>query len=192
MNIQSTYNTAPLRYNMRQAQPDPKEQPPKDKGERPGFLTEAVDHLMVGAKVTLQETVLAAKNDPALAMRVAATGMSDTLLKKVNDPVQKGFQKTIVPVMRFALLGANTARAYGTFKNPHSTKLDRIIDGAVVCSDLVGVIGGIGMLVGGRFSEIGETIVGVNYAVDTVTHAYRTLDHAKNRINVWTAKSKDS
>ena len=155
-------------------------QDPKDT-----FFTKAGNALMSGARNTLNEGMLAAKNDPALAMRMSATVLSDQLLKRVDQPVQEGFQKTIVPVMRFALLAGNTFRAHNTLKNPNSRTIDKAIDIGVVASDLVGAVGGVAMLTGGQFSGLGQSLMGFSYAVDAVSHAYRGLTHASDRINVW-------
>ena len=160
--------------------------PCKEPKEEESFLAKTADLLVTGTKNTLNEGVLAAKNDPALAMRMAATTLSDTLLKKVDAPVKAGFEKTIVPVMRFALLGGNTFRAVKTFSDPNSKRLDKVIDATVVASDLAGAIGGIAMLTGSKYAGVGETVMGLSYAVDAVTHAYRTLNHAGDRIKFWT------
>ncbi len=195
MNIQPSSRTlrrpqvATVKTSSPQNPPEKPETPPCGH-EHPGFFEKAGALLATGARNTLQEGMLAAKNDPALAMRMAATALSDTLLKKVNDPVVKGFDKTIVPVMRFALLGGNVVRAKSTFSNPASSKLEKVLDAGVVASDLVGAVGGIAMLTSSRFAGIGETLMGFSYAVDAVSHAYRGLDHAGKRLNYWMNKNK--
>lgn len=189
MNIQSTHRAQPVRKPATQ---EPKPPCECGKNEEPGFFAKTADVLMTGARNTLQEGVLAAKNDPALAMRMAATTLSDTLLKKVDTPVQAGFQKTIVPVMRFALLSGNIFRAKNTFENPLSTRLEKTIDAGVVASDLVGAIGGIAMLTGSRFAGVGESMMGFSYAVDAISHAYRGLNHAGKRIQYWTDRAAEN
>ena len=159
----------------------------KDAG--PGFFAKTADVVLSGARNTLNEGVLAAKNDPALAMRISATALSDTILKKVDPSIKGGFDKTIVPVMRFALLGGNVVRAKNTFSDPYASKMERTIDAAVVATDLVGAVGGIGVLTG-RFVGLGETLMGFSYAVDAISHAYRGLNHAGDRIKFWTEKAE--
>lgn len=188
MNIAST--RLPARTQARPTQeskPAPKpECPEKD----PGFVTRTADFLSTGAKNTLQEGVLAAKNDPALAMRVAATALSDTILKKVDPSIRGGFDKTIVPVMRLALLGGNVLRAKNTFSDPLASRTEKTIDATVVACDLVGAIGGIALLASSRLAGAGEMMMGFSYAVDAISHAYRGLDHAGKRIEFWAAKSE--
>lgn len=192
MNIQSTVlATRTPRPTDTQASAPPKQECECDE-KTPSLFARTADVVATGAKNTLNEGVLAAKNDPALAMRMAATTLSDTLLKKVDAPVQEGFKKTIVPVMRFALLGGNVYRAKRTFDNPHSSNLEKTIDAGVVVSDLIGAAGGIAMLTSSRFAGLGETLMGFSYAVDAVSHAYRGLNHANERIQYWSTKNQEN
>jgi hypothetical protein len=185
MNIQSTHRPAPVH----QPAPPKKDHQCECKDDKSGIFVRAADAVMTGTRNTLNEGVLAAKNDPALAMRISATALSDTILKKVDPSIKSGFDKTIVPVMRFALLGGNVVRAKNTFSDPTASKTERFLDAGVVATDLVGAIGGIGVLTG-RFTGIGETLMGFSYAVDAISHAYRGLNHAGSRIKFWTDQAE--
>jgi hypothetical protein len=187
MNIQRTHRPARLQES---APPKPPAKDPSECGcEKPSLFARAADVVMTGTRNTLNEGVLAAKNDPALAMRVSATALSDTILKKVDPSIRSGFDKAIVPVMRFALLGGNVVRAKNTFSDPIASKTERFIDAGVVAADLVGAVGGIGVL-SGRFTGLGETLMGFSYAVDAISHAYRGLNHAGNRIKYWSEQAE--
>lgn len=148
--------------------------------------------LASGALFALNEVTEASKNDPALAMRISATALTDTLLKKVNTPIKDSFEATVVPVVRGGILALNTVRAAQTFKDPGSTKLDKFMDVGRVASDLVGFAGGVAVLVGSKYADIGRTLMGFSYAVDAVSHAYRGLDHASKRINVWKTQLEEA
>ena len=188
MNIQRTQRPAAALKSASTAQPPAKECQCECK-DKPSLLAKTADFVVTGTRNTLNEGVLAAKNDPALAMRISATALSDTILKKVDPSIKGGFDKTIVPVMRFALLGGNVYRAKNTFTNPLASTTEKAIDASVVASDLVGAIGGIGVLTG-RFVGLGETLMGFSYAVDAISHAYRGLNHAGERIKYWTEKAE--
>ena len=186
MNIQRTHRPAPLHQS---APPTPPKKECECKDEKPSLLTRAADVVMTGTRNTLNEGVLAAKNDPALAMRISATALSDTILKKVDPSIRTGFDRSIVPIMRFALLGGNVVRAKGTFSDPMASKTERFIDAGVVATDLAGAIGGIGVLTG-RFVGLGESLMGFSYAVDAISHAYRGLNHAGDRIKFWSDQAE--
>lgn len=141
--------------------------------------------LASGAMFTLNEVSEASKNDPALAMRISATALTDTLLNKVNEPIKESFQQTVVPVVRGGILALNAVRCVQTFKKPESTKLDKFMDVGRVASDLVGFVGGVAVLAHSQYAELGRTLMGFSYAVDAVSHAYRGLEHASNRVTVW-------
>ncbi|MFA5507767.1 MAG: hypothetical protein WC314_27250 [Vulcanimicrobiota bacterium] len=191
MNIQRTHRPAVVQRSAPQAQP-PGDSTGKcecECKEKPGLFARTADIVLTGTRNTLNEGVLAAKNDPALAMRISATALSDTILKKVDPSIKGGFDKTIVPVMRFALLGGNVVRAKNTFSNPTTSTMERAIDATVVATDLAGAIGGIGVLTG-KFVGLGETLMGFSYAVDAISHAYRGLNHAGDRIKFWSEKAE--
>lgn len=141
--------------------------------------------LATGAMFALTETSEAAKNDPALAMRLAATSLTDTLLNKVNQPIKDSFQETVVPVVRGGILALNAVRCAQTIKDPLASGLDKAMDIGRVTSDLVGFLGGIAVLATPQFAEVGRTMMGFSYAVDAVSHAYRGLSHAGRRVAVW-------
>ena len=141
--------------------------------------------LATGTVFALNEVGEAAKNDPALAMRMAATSLSDSLLKKVNDPIKDSFDATVVPVVRGGILALNGVRAVQTFKDPDSTGLDKFMDVTRVASDLVGFVGGLAVLTSAAHADLGRSLMGFSYAVDAVSHAYRGLNHGAKRIKVW-------
>lgn len=138
-----------------------------------------------GALFALNEITEASKNDPALAMRISATALSDTLLNKVNTPIKDSFAKSVVPVVRGGILALNAVRCHQTFKNPGSTNLDKVMDVGRVVSDLVGFAGGLAVLSMPQHADLGRNLMGFSYAVDAVSHAYRGLGHAGRRVTVW-------
>jgi hypothetical protein len=144
--------------------------------------------LATGSMFVLTEAGEAAKNDPALAMRIAATSLTDTLLNKVNTPIKDSFAETVVPIVRGGILALNGVRAHQTFKNPDSTKLDKFMDAGRVISDIVGFAGGLMAIASPAHLGLGQSLMGFSYGVDAVSHAYRGLGHAGKRINIWNTK----
>lgn len=136
-----------------------------------------------------RETAAAAKNDPALAMRLTATGLVSPIMDGVAPAIGVATEATIVPVVRLGLLAANSYRAVQTFKDPHSTYAERALDGVRVASDLVGAVGGVAMLFFPQYADLGAKLVGSAYAVDIVSHAFRSLTHASERVKIWQADS---
>lgn len=144
--------------------------------------------LATGGMFVLTEAGEAAKNDPALAMRIAATSLTDTLLNKVNTPIKDSFAETVVPIVRGGILALNTVRAVQTFKSPESTKLDKFMDVGRVLSDVVGFAGGVLAIASPTHLALGQSLMGFSYGVDAVSHAYRGLGHTGRRITVWNDK----
>lgn len=135
-----------------------------------------------------REASEAAKNDPALALRTSATVLTDTLLKGVDDSVRLGYQQSIVPVVRAGLLALDVHRCGQTLHDPTSTRMDKIMDVARVCTDLVGLAGGVAMLALPQYAKTGSAMMGFAYAADAVTHAYRGITHVDRRIKYWEAQ----
>ena len=144
--------------------------------------------LATGSMFVLTEAGEAAKNDPALAMRMAATSLTDTLLNKVNTPIKDSFAENVVPIVRGGILALNAVRAHQTIKSPESTGLDKFMDVGRVVSDVVGFAGGIMAIASPAHLALGQSLMGFSYGVDAVSHAYRGLGHAGKRIAVWNTK----
>ncbi len=143
------------------------------------------DRAVSASFFVLNEAKEAGKNDPALAMRLAATAMSPQVLSGVGMPIKDSYEKSIVPIVRGGLLALNIFRATETFKDPRSSKIEKGLDGLRVATDLVGFVGGVLTLVTPQFAATGNSMMGFAYAADVVSHAFRGLEHGANRVTVW-------
>ncbi len=171
----------------------PTQPPPKnDCGKSNGFVAglKEVGDMVGGAVVTggafaFNELKELGKNDPALAMRVAATQISPTLLQGVDQPTVAAFGKFIVPAVRVGLLGCNIYRLNRTNELASSTFAEKSMDGLRVATDVVGLAGAVLRIAVPSWASAGDTMVGISYAADTVSHAMRGLTHGSQRIQVW-------
>lgn len=125
------------------------------------------------------------KNDPALALRYGATSISEKLLEGVGSPVRDGFGVAIVPTIRLAILGANAYKLNHTFKDPGSNLAEKGLDVARVATDLLGFAGSVLKYAMPSKAALGDTLVGISYAADTVSHSVRLMTHGATRVNVW-------
>ncbi|MBT9586405.1 hypothetical protein IV102_23885 [bacterium] len=132
-----------------------------------------------------REVAEAAKNDPALAMRLAAGALVPPILDGVSPDVTLVTANTIVPVVRGALLAMNTMRCIETFKNPDSKGYEKGADVIRVVSDMAGMVGGLAMLFTPQYAALGAKLMGTAYSVDIVSHAFRGLTHGAQRIKLW-------
>ena len=132
-----------------------------------------------------REVAEAAKNDPALAMRLAAGALVPPILDGVSPDVALVTGNTIVPVVRGALLAMNTMRCIETFKNPDSRGYEKGADVIRVVSDMAGMVGGLAMLFTPQYAALGAKLMGTAYSVDIVSHAFRGLTHGAQRIKLW-------
>lgn len=131
----------------------------------------------------------AAKNDPALAMRFTAGALVNPIMSGVNPDVAVTTGETIVPVVRAGLLALNGLRAYQTFQDPESKGYEKALDVIRVVSDTAGLVGGLAMLFTPQYAALGAKMMGTAYSVDIVSHAFRGLTHAGDRIKVWQAEA---
>lgn len=165
-----------------------------EKKDSSSIFTQTLDFVSTGAKTLARETILAGKNDPALAFRAAATTLTSTgpLLTGVGTAIKVGFEASMPVAMRGALLAGNAYRAYNTYQDPSSSKIEKTIDVAVVVNDTIGLAGGIAMLAcGGPVAVAGAGILGFSYAVDALTHAYRGMNHVGERVSIWAAAPEE-
>lgn len=135
-----------------------------------------------------REVTEAAANDPALAMRMAASGLVSPILSGVPSDVAAHTDQSLVPVVRLGLLALNSVRAVQSFKDPSVSKAEKGLDMIRVVSDTAGAIGGIAMMFFPQHAALGAKLVGTAYSVDIVSHAFRGLTHAGRRVKVWQAE----
>lgn len=160
--------------------------------QQPGVLQRTLDLVEKGVKTMANETILMAKNDPALAFRAAATTLTNTgpLLTGIGTAIKVGFEASMPVAMRGALLAGNAYRAVTTFTNANSSKIERTIDAGVVINHAIGLAGGVAMLAAsGPVAVAGAAILGFSYAVDALTHAYRGMNHVGKRVELWASDS---
>lgn len=156
---------------------------------RPFTASMITNPLKTGTLFVAREVSEAAKNDPALAMRATVGVLVEPILNGVDPQILATTGQTIVPVVRAGLLGLNALRAYNTFKDPNSSKIEKGMDVIQVVSDTAGLIGGLAMLFSPQYGALGAKVLGTAYSVDIVSHALRTLSHGRDRIQVWQAEA---
>lgn len=184
MNIQSTARR-PI------VAPTPKEgqnQQPQDPGQNTpppptDFLTKGVEILKDTGVFILNEGREAAKNDPALGLRLAANRFDAEFLDGTGN-VADGFSGMAVAFVRGGLLGANIYRATNTFKAADTPLYQKALDVGRVATDMVGLAGAVISLAVPSMAATGRTMVQFAYGADLVSHSVRTLEHAGNRITV--------
>jgi hypothetical protein len=146
-----------------------------------GFLDAAIDT----SYFTFNEIVEVGKNDPALALRYGATSISEKLLEGTGATVREGFGLAIIPTIRLSILGANAYRMTQTFKDPTAHKFEKGLDVLRVATDVVGLAGSVMKWVMPSKAALGDSLVGVSYAADSVSHSVRLMTHGVERVTVW-------
>lgn len=136
------------------------------------------------AFIAFREVSEAARNDPALAMRTFANTMEGTLLKGVEPAIKEGYTKSVVPVVRGGLLALNAHRCVQTFKSPDASGMEKFMDATRVATDIVGVVGGV-MVMATNHAALGANLMGFAYSADLVSHAFRGILHADDRVKFW-------
>lgn len=162
--------------------------PPAKQGPVDGprnTLQTVADAVIDTTYFTFNELVEVGKNDPALALRYGATSISEKLLQGTDNGVREGFGLAIVPTIRLSILGANAYRLNSTFKDPTAGLFEKGLDVARVATDLVGLAGSVLKYVMPSKAALGDTLVGVSYAADTVSHSMRAMTHGVERVTVW-------
>lgn len=182
MNIRSTQRrpelAAPLKASEGQEQQQPNN--PKTPSD---LLTTSVDLFKDGAVFVLTEGREAAKNDPALGLRLAANRFDAEFLDGTGD-VADGFSSMAVAFVRGGLLGANVYRATNTFKNPDAKLYQKALDVGRVATDLVGLAGAVMTIAAPGMADTGRVMTQFAYGADLVSHSIRSLEHAGQRITV--------
>ncbi len=182
MNISSASHALPTYLRPASAQTAPGVSPGSPKES---ILTRLGEMTVDTAFFAANEIAELGKNDPALAMRYGATTISEKLLEGTGDNVRPAFNQAIIPTIRLAILGANIYRANETFKDPGSNLVEKGLDVARVATDLAGLAGSVMQFVLPAQAALGDTLVGVSYAADSVSHSIRGVLHGADRVKVW-------
>ncbi len=183
VNIQSTARrpanlTAPKGEQKQQQGQQPADPPPSSAGD---FLTTSAELLKDGGMFILNESREAAKNDPALGLRLAANRFDAEFLDGTGN-VAEGFSGMAVAFVRGGLLGANVFRATNTFKDPNAKIYHKALDVGRIATDLVGLAGAVMTLAVPSMAETGRVMTQFAYGADLVSHSVRTQEHDGGRI----------
>ena len=135
-----------------QQQQQPADSPPSKAGD---FLTTSAELLKDGGMFLLNESREAAKNDPALGLRLAANRFDAEFLDGTGN-VAEGFSGMAVAFVRGGLLGANVFRATNTFKDPNAKLYHKALDVGRIATDLVGLAGAVMTLAVPSMAETGR------------------------------------
>ncbi len=162
----------------------PAKQGPVD-SSRNSLMNNVAEAVIDTTYFAFNELVEVGKNDPALALRYGATSISEKLLQGTDNGVREGFGHAIVPTIRLSILGANAYRLNSTLKDPTAGLFEKGLDIARVATDLVGLAGSVMKYVMPAKAALGDTLVGVSYAADTVSHSLRGMTHGMERATVW-------
>lgn len=181
MNIQSALSGIRPAVRVQPAlQPQPSEQAAP---AAPGYSL--LDGISDAGYFAFNELVEVGKNDPALALRYGATSMSDQLLQGVGENVRQGFNAAIIPTIRLSILAANGYRAKRTFQDPTAHLAEKAFDTARVATDVIGLAGSVLKYVFPERVALGDTLVGISYAADAVSHSVRGMTHGADRAVTW-------
>lgn len=178
MNISSASHALPTYLRPASAQAAP--EVPRESG-----FARVAEMAIDTAFFAANEIAELGKNDPALALRYGATTISEKLLEGTGNNVRPAFNQAIIPTIRLAILGANLYRAKETFKDTGSNLLEKGLDVARVATDLAGLAGSVMKFVLPNQAALGDTLVGVSYAADSVSHSIRGVFHGADRVKVW-------
>jgi hypothetical protein len=182
MNIQSTVRKPVVSAQPKEGQNQQGQDPtPADPKPPVDFLTKGVEIFKDGGMFLLNESREAAKNDPALGLRLAANRFDAEFLDGTGD-VAEGFSGMAVAFVRGGLLGANVYRASNTIKSADSKFYQKALDVGRIATDLVGLAGAVMTLAVPNMAATGRTMVQFAYGADLVSHSVRTLEHAGTRI----------
>ncbi len=182
MNISNATHALPSHFRPAVSQTPAAAAPgaPKESG-----LARVAELAIDTAFFAVNEIAEVGKNDPALALRYGATVISEKLLEGTGTSVRPAFSQAIIPTIRLAILGANAYRLNTTFKDPGSSLLEKGLDVARVATDLAGLAGSVMQFAMPAQASLANTLVGVSYAADSVSHSIRGVLHGADRVKVW-------
>jgi hypothetical protein len=173
-----------LTATIRQDRKSPRSENPAEAGP-PSTGHRVFDGVLDTGFFLFNELVETGKNDPALALRYGATSLSEQLLTGVGENVRTTFNAAIIPTIRFCILGANGYRLNKTLKDPNTHIAEKAFDIARMATDVMGLAGSVMKYAWPAKAALGDTLVGISYAADSVSHSVRLMTHGAERVTVW-------
>ena len=144
-----------------------------------------MDTVTEGMKTFVFESAAVLQNDPALAVREAATGMNEMFSRGYDSPTVQSWGPKIGVGARTLILGANVFRLQKTFSNQTASLLEKSMDVARIATDLVGLAGAGLRAISPEHAALGSAMLGWSQAADIVSHGARFGMHSAPRMKAW-------
>jgi hypothetical protein len=114
------------------------------KNEGPSLAQKVLDGGATIMAQASQEVVRVMNADPAFAFKQTARAAQEGVLNNLDSNVKKTIDPFILPVLRTGMLGMDSKRAIGTYRNKDASVWEKAVDIGHVATDVVGLAGAVG------------------------------------------------
>lgn len=150
------------------------------KSDGPGLM----ERFAVGTKAVVgsaaSEVSGVVKSDPAFAFKEAALGVKSQVYTGLPSEIQKAADVGFLPMLRVVTLALDFKKFMDTRKNPESSKMDKVVDGGHLVTDVAGVAGAVAFSVP-ALGPLAVPLTVVGLTGDVAAFTYHILDYIKER-----------
>lgn len=152
----------------------------KIESEGPGVAQRFISASQEFITAAADEASQLVKADPAFAFKESALGVKTQVYAGLPREVQGFADKAFLPMLRTAALLLDTKKFLDTRANKDAELTDKLVDGAHVVTDVVGLVGSLSPFLP-FLGPVAGTLTAVGLAGDIAAYSYHVLAYLKQR-----------
>lgn len=150
------------------------------KSEGPGLLERFAVGTRAAVGALASEASGLVKADPAFAFKETALGVKSQVYSGLPSEIQKAADIGFLPMLRVVTLAMDFKKFMDTRKNPDATKMDKVVDGGHLVTDVAGIAGAVAMSVP-AMGPVAMPLTIVGLTGDVAAFTYHIMDYVKQR-----------
>lgn len=153
----------------------------KIESSAPSLMEKMVQGSQMFITAAAEEASKVVQADPAFAFKESALGVKTQVYSGLPKGVQDVAETAFLPMLRTVALVLDTKKAMDTFKNKDAPLVDRVVDGAHVATDVVGLVGALGDKFIPALAPFAPAMTAIGLAGDIAAYSYHVLAYLKER-----------
>ncbi|MEW6282358.1 MAG: hypothetical protein AB1758_27370, partial [Candidatus Eremiobacterota bacterium] len=151
------------------------------KSEGPSLAQRVINGTQMFITAAADEASQLVKADPAFAFKEAALGVKTQVYTGLPREVQTFADSAFLPMLRVAALVLDTKKFLDARANKDAALIDKIVDGAHVATDVVGLVGALGDKFIPALGPMSGTLTAIGLAGDIAAYSYHVLAYLRER-----------
>ena len=131
--------------------------------------------------VTAAEVSNIVAQDPAFAFKESALAVKDQVFRGVPTELSGVAEQAFLPMIRVVAIALDTKKAFTTWKNQASTRIDKFVDSAHLVTDVAGLGGAVGRAIPGVGAAVATGLTVAGLVGDIAAYGYHVMKYFMDR-----------